>query len=320
MTRNQIILLCIALILLCTACSSSEQQYQFPIKTEDIEKALADQKLMWSVDNVEYKDSQIVLTLRSNDGVVFGVGSNVYETGKILNITWSLPLEFTDEQFNEFYRKDLSELFDLSCILYGNSKELKKGLKEFLNYYERSEENFEGGIYWAKRIGDDHLQIDIKTTSNSQDKRNRLGTLIVMYSRAYEQYLRSLSEGWKKTAQINSIEIRNSSVIGIKKFDSSISEGGLYSEHFVIQGHLEDINEIKTVPELLKNTISSQFLKPNRDKYLSAKLVDDTGSVDVFLQATSLNANELSMERNHNVVLLYYEHNPFFVVRFSPLS
>ena len=74
------------------------------------------------------------------------------------------------------------------------------------------------------------------------------------------------------------------------------------------------------MPDSLKNTISSRFLKPNRDKYLRAKLVDDTGSIDVFLQTTSLNAEELSKERNNNVVMFYYEHNPFFVVRFSPLS
>ncbi|MDD4781844.1 MAG: hypothetical protein PHT02_14740, partial [Tissierellia bacterium] len=59
---------------------------------------------------------------------------------------------------------------------------------------------------------------------------------------------------------------------------------------------------------------------PNKDKYLSAKLVDNTGSVDVLLQMTSLKPNQLSMERNHNVVALYNNNEPVYVVRFSTLD
>ncbi len=72
------------------------------------------------------------------------------------------------------------------------------------------------------------------------------------------------------------------------------------------------------VPESLKN-INSNFIKANKDKYLSAKLVDNTGAIDVFLQATSLNNKELGIERKHNVVLFFYENTLVIVVRYSIL-
>ena len=107
-------------------------------------------------------------------------------------------------------------------------------------------------------------------------------------------------------------------VSNIKSLSNPDKDEEFYGKHFIIQGKLENIEEIKNVPESLKN-IKSNYLKSNRDKYLSAKLVDDTGSVDIFVQSTSLNVEELSKKRNHNVVLLYYENTPILVVRFSPL-
>jgi len=41
--------------------------------------------------------------------------------------------------------------------------------------------------------------------------------------------------------------------------------------------------------------------------------------VNVFLQTTSLNKDELGVEREHNVMLFYYENNPILIVRNSVL-
>jgi len=65
-------------------------------------------------------------------------------------------------------------------------------------------------------------------------------------------------------------------------------------KHFSLNGSLEDIKENKKISETLIN-INSNNLKPNKDKYLNAKLVDDTGSIDVFVEMTSLNKEELSL-------------------------
>lgn len=281
---------------------------------------IADQKLDFSIDNDEYdEDSVADFTLKNDDGVLvyFDIGSTSDENGKLIDLIWSLPSGISSDKLNEFYHNELPKLFDLASTFYENSKKLKSGLKEFSEYYDRAEESFVGGLYWTKRIGNDHLLISIKPYS--QDNRNRIGTLTVISGSSYENYLKLFNENWKKAASVDSIEISDSNVAEIMKIKPPVDNEDLYSKHFDISGHLEDVKEIKTVPESLKNIVSS-FLKPNRDKYLMAKLVDDTGSVDVFLQATSLYKDELSMERNHNVVLYYYKNNPILIVRNSFLT
>lgn len=323
MIRSLNIVICIMLILLCTACSNEEQYYQFPLKKEDVEKAISNQKLTWSVENVVYSknSSKVIFSLKDDNGVYFSIASSLYKNSKILFMSWILPSEFTTDQFNEFYRKNMPEFFDLAGILYGNSKELKKGFREFPGYFKKAEEDFKGGIYWTNRMGDDHLKIELKSFPGQQDDINRVGTLLIEDSISYEHSQQISYENWKRSAQFDSTKIIDSTVEGLKKYTPPVNKEDFHGEHFVIRGHLEDIKKNKTVPDSLQNTISSQFLIPNKDKYQSAKLVDDTGSIDVFLQTTSLNAEELSKDdRNHNIVLFYYEQNPFFVIRFSPLS
>jgi len=306
------------LILLCTACSNQEQQYSFPINTEDMEKVLAEQELDWFIKEVGVTDdSQNIITLTNYDNIILGVGSKVDEGRNVLNMTWFLPTDITADKFNQFYNNELSHIFELVGIFYGNSREIDKGLDEFLDYYNKNEENYDKGMYWTKRIKDDHLKIEIKPWQDSTDNRNRLGTLIIMPGKSYENYLKLLNVGWKNSAGIDSIEISESTVAEILEIEPPVNEE-LLSKHFIINGHLEDIKEIKNVPKSLQNT-EIKFIKSNKDKYLSAKLIDDTGSVNVFLQTTSLKKDELRVEREHNVMLFYYENNTILVVRNSVL-
>lgn len=318
MKRNLIKLLCTVLLLFCTACSDSDQSYQFPPTQNDIEKTLVEQKLAWHVTEVnKVQDSNVIFALENDDGVSLGVNCNEYENNRVLSLTWSMPRACTDEQMNVFYGKELPRLFDLAVALYGDSKELKKSLEEFFAYYRNADGKFEGGLYWTNRAGDEHLQIDIKSADG--DKRNRTGIMFIVHGDAYEYFLELQRESWVKVSQIDSIEINNSTVSAMTAAPQRLDKPDFWGEHFCVQGRLEEVKEIKSMPESLKTTISSRFLKPNRDKYLSAKLIDDTDSIDVFLQTTSLNTGELKRERCHYLVLYYYENEPFYVVRFSPL-
>lgn len=124
------------------------------------------------------------------------------------------------------------------------------------------------------------------------------------------------------TAMEDNIKIFNSTVgeikEAVKKDIPSVEDEDIYSKHFIVHGSLENIKENRKAPKPLVN-MSSSLLKPNKDKYLSAKLVDETGSVNVFVEMTSLNTDELSIERNHNVVILYNNSEPIYVVRNSVL-
>lgn len=315
--RSPLIILFFVIVILLTACNSIEQQqFQFPLQKEDVEKVVEEKQYSWSITNVEYvENSKTVFTLENNEDVTVGIMTFLNENGKAINLTWVLPKETSLGELNEFYQNEIPKLFDLISTFYGNNKELENGIKEFYKYYLDIDDNLEG-VYWTKRIGDDHLRIEIKT--NLPKEIGIIGTLIITSNSLYENFLVSKIENLKNLAKARFIETSDSTVGEILEFVPPDDAQIYYSKLFSFQGHLEDIKEIKTVPESLKN-LRSKFLNPNRDKYLTAKLVDDTGSVDVFLQTTSLNKKEVGMERIHSVILLYYDNKPILTVLNSAL-
>lgn len=320
--RHKSILLVLVLILLLAACSYEEQyEYEFPVSRADMEKVLEEQKLNWSIKEISVSEEaqKNIITLTNNDHIIFALGFKGDEGRKVLNITWLLPKEFTTDKINEFYNKELPELFDLVGIFYGNKIELDKGLSEFLNYYLDNESNYENGVYWTKRMGEHHLKAEVKAFGPYNEDVKRVGLLLVMPDESYENYLRFRNENLKK---IDGAEI------GIKISECTVSEMSKINYHdddemnsklYIVQGHLENIKEIKTVPKSLIN-IDNKFTVPNKDKYISAELVDDTGSLNVFVQSTSLNKNELEMEREHQVLMTYYEKSPVLIVLNSALT
>lgn len=316
MIRKSFVLLFIVFLLFFTACHNGEQ-YEFSISRNDMEKVLAEQKLNWFIKEIAAYDElqKNIITLTNEDNVIFAISSLIDYDRKVLNYTWVLPSEYTSEEINEFYHKELPELFELVGIFYGNKGNTDKSLNEFLNYYLKNEFNYENGVYWTKRIGEDHLKIEIKQFSLSDYNKNRAGMLLLMPEKSYEHYLKIKRENLKG---VDSIELNEITVSEILKFNHP-EDNEFVIKQFIVAGYLENIKENKTIPESLSNTHMSSILKSNKDKYLSAKLIDNTGSIDVFLLTTSLNKNELKAEREHIVTMYYYENNPVFIVHSSVL-
>lgn len=313
----------IVIIIICIALgtnSVSIEPYQFPVKTEDIENVLAENETDFNItDHNVVDNSRNIFTLKNSKNITLGIDTQVKDNYKILNMTWFLPSGLTSDEVNDFFHSELSSQFKLSGIFYGNKKQLDKALDEMISYY-LDEENYDKGLYWNKRVWNDHLKVKIQTMVN--DNKNQIVTLMIMPHELYESYLITLSDAWKKTAETNGINVLYCTSAQLKEAAIKDIQTGndtdTFSKHFVIYGSLEDIKENNNIPEPLKG-INSNYLIPNKDKYLSAKLVDSTGSVDVFLEMTSLNKDELSLKRNHNVVMLYNNNHPVYVVRFSTL-
>lgn len=308
------VLAIVVIIVITLGTNSKEvQQYQFPLKSEDIEKVLAEQEIdMNIIENNAVDGTRNIATLRNENNITFGIDSQVRNNYKVLSLSWVFPKILSSDEVNDFFHNELTNQFELAGIFYGNKKGLDKALNEILDYY--LDENNDNGVYWSKRVGNDHLRVNIS---------NQTISLQIMSDESYEDYLRAVDEGWRNSAETEKIKISNSTVaemVDEAKDDlSSENEMDIFSKHFVIKGQLKNIKENKKVPEALIN-INSNYLMLNKDKYLSAKLVDSTGSVDVFLQMTSLNSNQLGMERNHNIVLLFNNNEPVYVVRFSTLD
>lgn len=296
--------------------SALVEEYEFPVSAEDIEKVLSENEMdLYIKDHNVVDDSRDIFTLTNDDKITFGIDSQVKDNHKILNMTMFLPDSLSAERVNSFYHYELSKYFEVAGIFYGNKRGIDKTLNELMDYY-LSEENYGDSLYWNKRVGNDHVKVAIKPMLN--ERKNQIVTLLIMPNELYENYLKLLNDGWIETAKYQNIKIQNSTVTDLKKTAKTINDTDNPTEHFVVYGQLEDIKENKVVPEIL-NTIDSRFLIPNKDKYLNAKLVDNTGSIDVFLEMTSLNPDELNIKRNHNVTMFYHNNELVYVVSLSVL-
>lgn len=296
------------------------EQIQFPLKTEDIEKVFSENEIDWTIaDHNAVDNSRDIFSFKNNKNITLGIDAQVKDNFKVLNMTWFLPDNLTSDEVNDFFNNELPKHFKLTGVFYGNKKELDKALDEMLNYY-LDEKNYNKSLYWNKRVGNDHLKVKIQPMLDGN--KNQIITMMIMPHELYESYLISLSDTWAKAAELQNIKVLYSTVAQLKETAAenipAENDMDIFSGHFEIYGSLENIKENKSAFETLKS-INSSYLIPNKDKYLSAKLLDNTGSVDVFLEMTSLNKNELSLKRNHSIVMLYNNNKPIYVVRFSAL-
>lgn len=313
-----IIILIVITIFRLSINRTNEQEYQFPLSSEDIEEVLVEQGIDMHIKENNTVDSyRSIATLRDNENITFGIDSQVRENNKVLNLSWYLPKNLSSNQVDDFFHNDFSKQFEMAGIFYGNKREVDKELNKMLDYYLG--ENYNNSVFWSKRVGNDHLRVSI----NNQTLPITISiSMMIIPDETYENYIASLNDAWINTAETDNIKVYEGTVAEMENLarEEVPNENNLDTiKHFVVKGHIKNIKENKVAPDQLAN-IDSNYLIPNRDKYLSAKLVDDTGSVDVFLQMTSLNDNQLSMERNHNVVIYYNKNEPVYVVRLSTLD
>lgn len=91
MRYSRLVLICLIFIFICTSCSSSEQQYQFPLEIEDVEEVILNKESDWNLENTVDEENYSSFTLKNSEGVMLSISSTMYETGNKLGIVWYLP-------------------------------------------------------------------------------------------------------------------------------------------------------------------------------------------------------------------------------------
>lgn len=307
--------------------NEKQYQYEFPLTHEDIESVLEGQGINMVVEDISTIDESTngpslndiiisIATLRNKDNITLGISSQVRSSLRFLNMTWYLPKALSTEKVDDFFHNELSKQFELAGIFYGNKKGLNKELNKLYDYYIDGD-NYNNSSYWNKRVGNDHLIVRRNNRTMSTI------SMMVIPDEMHEDYLNSTNEAWKDTAEAENINIHNSTISEVitsaKEYVFDENEIDIFTKHFIVKGQLKNIKENKHAPKQLVN-IDSDYLMPNKEKYLSAKLVDETGSLDVFLQMTSLDNKQLGMERYHRIVMFYDNDEPIYVVRLSTLN
>ena len=83
--------------------------------------------------------------------------------------------------------------------------------------------------------------------------------------------------------------------------------------YYLTESRLKDIKETKTILKGL-SSFTNMFVNLDKEDYLSAKLEDDTGSVNVYIQPSTFTIEELEKTRNNKVISVKTGSEQFYIV------
>ncbi len=291
------IILILMLSVLNSSCSNSSPEHKFPLSQTDIEEVIKIQKLPYHLeDSQNFSESHDVYTLKTDEGAKIFVETNGLEEERALIITWALPHDFKDEQLKAFQDVELPRFFELMTVIYGNSKEAKKTSKDFNDYAENIDISKDKGIYWTFRAGDHHYRFKMSQWSTKSTDSN-IGSLSVMNSKAYEKDLISRGKVIRESAKSQNSEFLETTVEDIMKTEAEGKYPNDRVQLIIVKGNVSEIIKPKSRPKLL--TFMSDNLESDKDNFIRGRLSDSTGSMEIYIQPTSLTDEELKQERSH---------------------
>lgn len=289
-----LLILVLSLIALITACSSEEIQYAFPLDREVVEEVVEKEELGWHIkESQSFTEGHINYLLKNeNDKLVCIISSYSKDNMRSLGVNFFPSSKLAEKP----YENKWDDIFKLACTLYGNSKDYKKAYQEFVKYSTDRRSSKYGSALWSKRIDKVHFEASLDPLEEDPEHFTLTG-IQIMNNEAYEEYSRSRVNAWRYRIERAGIEILEnttvSDIISMNEEDSDLVRG------IIIKGHLENIRKVND-DKLPSITIPNSKDLPYKKDYLSAKLVDDTGSIQVILRTSSLNEEELGQIREHH--------------------
>ena len=285
--------------------------YEFPLQRDVIEQVIDEEQLTWRIeDEQSFIEDQSVFSCRNNDDVFCSLNTYCGDKGRFIILQFYFPQDYTSEQIQQFNQKDWLNILEVTCKFYCSSIDTNKAYKEFLSYLERRDSVKHEYGYFTKRINDTHLTVNLSSFRNDIS-HYQLSALRIINNKAYENMAASRVDGWKSYSVSRGIRIIDDiNVLDIREIETEEQLVRL-----IVKGYLKDIKKLKKMPKNLQEALTYH---PHKDDYFTAKLTDDTGSIDVFLIKTSLNSSELGQNRNHYID--YYLKDKLIIINFSTLN
>lgn len=303
-TNNKYILLLLGLFFSCVILSScnnniksTSTQYKFPLQNEDIENALKQNNLLWILDKSKFNERYTYHLLVDNKNKpICGIHSNNNNEGKYLEIKGFPPRK----GIKSIYKEEWQNIFKFAFELYGAPSQSQDIYNNFIDYINKKNNN--EVMYWRTRVDDMHITISYFLKEDVYSIKN----IIIMDNNNFEKLLLSRENTWSKFLNIH--EIKSGGILKVSEI--STKENTNTIEGVIIKGHLKNIQKL-----INKKIIPQYKLISYHETFLTADLVDDTGSIPVILRSTSLNKDELGEERTHYI----FNINGTYIVNFSVL-
>lgn len=298
-------------------CAVEEVQYDFPLSSEDIEEVLLSEDLKWKItESDSFGEGHKVYRLeKDNDKIISFISSYGNKNMKSLQLSFFPKNPMVSKSISEPITEDeWADMIKLAGRLYGNSRLYKNTHEELIRYTSKRSSNEYGDTSFTKRIDDIHLRIVLRASKETNNKYD-LAAIFLMNDVAYESTLADSANYRKRRWLREETEVlENHKIFEILQMND---EGSNKEKGLIIQGHLEKIKKAKK-EEMPKSNILNLLTPLYEEDYLSAILVDESGSLEIIMPSNSLNKEELSQVRNHYIT--YIPDENIFVIHFSVLS
>lgn len=288
------------------------------IDQESIEAALLKRKLSWTLEkNESFYDNQNIYSLRDEEGIFCAMDIRVDESDRDITLIFYYPNYISTDQLEEFNRNILPQTLELAGELYGNIGIVSKINKEMSLNLNRKIDKEENGVVLTNQYKNDYLSLTLLPDGASNSIYKAQIFNITNHS-AYEKKMYGQANALIENLKLDGIEIESSSVSNIIKMEQASNIDSNQDAYFVINGHLENIRKPANISEPFKSA-SNTFISYNKNGYLLADLVDETGSMEIYLSPTAFHKKDLKKTRSHYI---YYcnEINPFVLIRYSVLK
>lgn len=312
-----VLLILMLFVLLSSSCTKSVPAYKFPLSQTDMEEVMKMKNLQYHMeDSKSFSESHVVYTFKTDEGATIFIETQGLEDERALTIKWSLPNDFNEEQLKAFQTEEIPRMFELMTAIYGNKNEAKSSTKDFDDYLKTIDISKDKAIYWTYRAGDVHYLFRMPQWSPNITEPN-IGLLKVRNSKAFEKFNVSSSKVLAESARSQDIVLK---ALTVQEILIQEDEGKFPDEKaqwFIVRGSIDDIVKPKSRPRSLK--LATFDFNSEKEGFIRGTLKDSTGSMEIYIQPTSLTDKELEQERNHYIMRISLGEDHIYALSYSTL-
>lgn len=314
---SKILFLLLLVALLITGCDHRKIE-NTTIEQKDIEAALSKRNLLWTVESSEsWLENQSIYILRDENGIFCSIDTRIDHKERELTLIFDYPNHISTEQLEQFNLNILPQTLHVAGELYGNISIVNK-IKKSISLNINNVDPKGNGVVITNQHKDDYLSLTLLPYEIGKDIYKTQKLLIANHS-AYERRIYEQANYWSNPLNGDRVEIENSSVSNIKELTNTKNSQDNQESYFVIKGSLKKIRKPTDISEPFKS-ISNNFISYKKSGYLIADLVDETGSIEVYLSPSAFNKDDLNKTRNHYIYYHHNKENSFALIRYSVLE
>ncbi|WP_312815661.1 hypothetical protein [Sedimentibacter sp.] len=288
--------------------SMNDYRYDLPLDSNDVEAIISQKSLEWKIDSQDsFRDGHAVYLLKKDLEQFSKLPFLLVDLEQSENMRHIIMSYVSlDSPRDKFINRDeFFEIFDLALTFYSNSDYSEVIFNDFVDYSpEKSLSEYR--ITWYRRIGDASFQISYYP---ADDENYGLNTRIVIANPGSNERMRE-SERYFWLTNIEEMGADYTEVTIEEMLKMQLPNDVTY---YLTESRLKDIKETKIISEGL-SSFTNMFVNLDKKDYLSAKLEDDTGSVNVYIQPSTFTIEELEKTRNNKVISVKTGSEQFYIV------